>query len=125
MKDSKYDGIRIFHHCSPHYNKQANACFLMGAFMVVCYHYTAEEAWALFSSIKTSLIPFRDAGEEPSAYECSVYDCLKGLERAIDLGWYNYKKFDHKWYEAHHKLDNGDMNWIIPKKILALSSPTD
>ena len=93
--------------------------------MVVCYHYTAEEAWSLFSSIKTSLIPFRDAGEESSTFECTVYDCLKGLERAIDLGWYNYKKFDHKQYEAHHKLDNGDMNWIIPKKILALSSPTD
>jgi hypothetical protein len=24
-----------------------------------------------------------------------------------------------------HRLDNGDMNWIIPKKILALSSPTE
>ena len=24
-----------------------------------------------------------------------------------------------------HRLDNGDMNWIIPGKILALSSPTE
>lgn len=34
-------------------------------------------------------------------------------------------KFDYKEYENNHKLDNGDMNWVLPNKILALSSPTD
>lgn len=71
------------------------------------------------------LVPFRDAGEEPSNFECTVLDCLKGLSKAINLGWYNFSKFDYKEYEYNHKLDNGDMNWIIPRKILALSSPTD
>jgi cell division cycle 14 len=71
------------------------------------------------------IVPFKDAGEEPTNYECTVLDCLKGLEKAIKLGWYNFSKFDYKEYEYNHKLDNGDMNWIIPKKILALSSPTD
>jgi len=52
-------------------------------------------------------------------------DVLKGLERAVDLGWYNFKKFDHREYERNHKLENGDMNWIIPGKILAFSSPND
>lgn len=70
-------------------------------------------------------MPFRDAGEEPSPFEIYVIDCLRGLERAITLGWYNFKKFDYKDYEFNHKLDNGDMNWIIPKRILALSSPTE
>jgi cell division cycle 14 len=50
---------------------------------------------------------------------------LRGLEKAIALGWYNFKQFDYKEYEQNHKLDNGDMNWIIPRKILALSSPTE
>lgn len=39
------------------------------------------------------------------------------------MGWYDFRKFDYKTYERHHKLDFGDMNWIIPGKILALSSP--
>lgn len=41
------------------------------------------------------------------------------------MGWYNFHTFDYKEYESVHRLDNGDMNWIIPKKILALSSPSD
>lgn len=65
-----------------------------------------------------------DAGEEPGDYECSVLDCLKGLEKAIEQGWYEFRKFDYKQYENFHKLEVGDMNWIIPGKIMAFSSPT-
>lgn len=46
-----------------------------------------------------------------------MLDCLRGLEKAISLGWYNFLSFDYKEYEHNHRLDNGDMNWIIPKKV--------
>lgn len=95
----------------------------MGAFLIVCQGYTAEEAYQPFEHLQ--LVGFRDAGEEPSSYECTVFDCLKGLEKAIALSWYNYLKFDYKEYEFNHKLENGDMNWIMPRKIMALSSPSD
>ena len=91
----------------------------------MCLGRKAEEAIDKFKHIASSLEPFRDAGEEPSDFELSVSDCLKGLEKAVSLGWYNFNTFDYKEYEFNHKLDNGDMNWIIPKRILALSSPTD
>lgn len=71
------------------------------------------------------MVPFRDAGEDPSLFETTVLECLRGLEKAINLGWYNFHTFDYKEYENVHKLENGDMNWIIPKKILALSSPSN
>ena len=97
----------------------------MGAFLVVCYNFTAEEAFAPFKHLEKQLVPFRDAGEEASDFECTVLDCLRGLEKAISLNWYNHLKFDYKEYEFNHKLDNGDMNWVIPGKVLAFSSPTD
>lgn len=49
---------------------------------------------------------------------------MRGLEQAVKNGWYEFKKFDYKLYENYHKLDVGDMNWVIPGKILAFSSPT-
>lgn len=97
----------------------------MGAFLIIQYDYTADEAWEPFKQLEKVLVSFRDAGEEPSSFECTVYDCLRGLEKAINYGWYSFHKFDYKEYEFNHKLDNGDMNWIIPRKILALSSPTE
>ena len=41
------------------------------------------------------------------------------------MGWYDYKTFKYREYEHNYKLANGDMNWIVPAKILAFSSPTD
>lgn len=125
MNDKKYKNVKIFHHSSPHFAKQSNAGFLMGCFMMICLNRTAEQSWDTFSKIKKSLVSFRDAGEEPSDFDVTIYDCLRGLERGIAFGWYNFKNFDYKEYEFNHKLDNGDMNWVIPHKILAFSSPTD
>jgi cell division cycle 14 len=91
--------------------------------MMIYHGLTPEESFLPFEKLGKVLIPFRDAGEDSSNFECTVLDCLRGLHKAITLGWYNFRKFDHKEYEFNHKLENGDMNWIIPNKILAFSSP--
>ena len=40
------------------------------------------------------------------------------------LGWYNPSTFGVQEYDFYEKVDNGDMNWIIPDKFLAFSSPS-
>lgn len=40
------------------------------------------------------------------------------------LGWYNPQTFKTQEYDYYEKVDNGDMNWIIPDKFLAFSSPS-
>lgn len=42
----------------------------------------------------------------------------------MKLGWYNPQTFKVKEYEEFERVDNGDMNWIIPGKFLAFSSPS-
>ncbi len=43
----------------------------------------------------------------------------------MHLKWYDYKTFNVKEYEFYEKVDNGDMNWIVPGKFMAFSSPFD
>lgn len=50
---------------------------------------------------------------------------MKGLEFAIKLGWYNFREFDNKEYEYYEKVENGDLNWIIPDKFIAFMGPLD
>ena len=51
--------------------------------------------------------------------------CLQGLEWAIKLGWYNFKTFNVKEYEYHERVENGDVNWIIPGKYMAFMGPIE
>jgi cell division cycle 14 len=43
----------------------------------------------------------------------------------MGLGWYNFKTFDNKEYEYYEKLENGDLNTIIPGKFMAFMGPLD
>lgn len=122
LKCSQFSECKIYHHTSLDPAKRANAAFLMGAFQIITLHRTAEEAWKPFSRIEPAFIAFRDASHGSCDYKCTILDCLKGLESAIRLGWFDLKKFDLKTFEANAKVD---VNWIIPGKMLAFSEPFD
>jgi cell division cycle 14 len=96
----------------------------MGAYLIICKKQTAEEAWSYFANVKPEFKPYRDAIYGSCSYNCTIYDCLRGLEYGIKLGWYNPSTFKVKEYEEYERVDNGDMNWIIPGKFLAFSSPS-
>lgn len=124
IKESKYRDYEIYHYCSVDPAKRANAAFLMGAFQIVILKKTANEAWRPFATLPTFLA-FRDASYGPCYYECTILHCLRGLERGIRLGWFDYLRFDLTFTECYEKIENGDINWIIPSKLLAFSCPAE
>jgi hypothetical protein len=55
----------------------------------------------------------------------TILDALKALEKAIDRGWFDFYNFDHLDWEKLARYDYGDLSWVVPKKIMAFSSPDD
>jgi cell division cycle 14 len=49
---------------------------------------------------------------------------LSGLEYGIRLKWFDVKSFNLRDYEFYEKVENGDLNWIIPNKFIAFSGPS-
>ena len=39
------------------------------------------------------------------------------------MGWFDLNTFNVREYEFYEAVENGDMNWIIPGKFLAFSTP--
>jgi len=50
--------------------------------------------------------------------------CFSAMEKAKRLGWINLATFNYKEYTFYEQVENGDFNWIIPKKFIAMCSPT-
>lgn len=125
LKCSQFKHSKIYHHTSLDTAKRANAAFLMGAFQVIILNKTAEEAWEPFSTLSPPLASFRDASEGKCDYNCTILDCLKGLEFAIKLGWFDLKKLNSKSCEQYEKMENLDMHWIIPERFVAMSGPSN
>jgi cell division cycle 14 len=51
---------------------------------------------------------------------------MQGVERARDVGFLDWSRanFDLAKYEHYEQVINGDWNWIIPGKFIAVSGPT-
>jgi len=43
----------------------------------------------------------------------------------VGHGWYTLREFDNKEYEYYEKVENGDLNFIIPNKFIAFMGPVD
>ena len=123
LTDPRFQATKIYHHTSTDPGKRSNAAYLMGAYQVLVLKRSAQKSWEKFQNLPP-FSPFRDASEGPSYHDCTLLHCLKSLERAVKLGWFNLQTFDLNFYEAHDKVETGDMTWIIPNKLLAFSCPS-
>jgi cell division cycle 14 len=120
-----YAGHAIVHYTSSDSSKRANAAFLMGAYQVIILGRTAEEAIKPFDHIRPPIRPFRDASYSECSYELTLLDIFNGLEYAIKLGWFDFKKFNVKDYEFYEVEKHGNLHWIVPNKFMALGTPMD
>lgn len=81
-----------------------------------------------------------------STYNLTILDCIRGISKAMFFGFHCFNSFDAEeyvmltlksnWkrfiltciihrYLAYERVENGDLNWIIPEKFLAFKSPSD
>lgn len=125
LTNPDYSKHKLYHYTSLDYKKRANAAYLLGAYLVICKSFAARDAWKYLEDVQPPFVPFRDAINGECTYKCTILDCLSGLEYAIKLKWYIFETFNVKQYEEYERVDNGDMNWIIPNKFLAMSAPSN
>jgi cell division cycle 14 len=118
-------GRQLVHCCSAIPQKRANAAFLACAYQVVVLKTPADIAFAPFRRISPPFLPFRDATyTATSCFDLTILDCLEGLELAIKLDWFDWTRFNVVNYEFFSRVDQGDMNWVVPHKFLAFCGPS-
>lgn len=109
-------------------DKCSNAAVLICGYMLLYHDKTPEEAYApLIANGKSlPLVQYRDAGYGPATYWISVMDLLEAMQKGIkEQGLLDWDSFEVEDYEFYEKVENGDLNWIIPGFFLALATPHD
>ncbi|XP_070701417.1 dual specificity protein phosphatase CDC14AB-like [Pempheris klunzingeri] len=115
---------KLVHYTSYDQKKRANAAVLIGAYAVIYLKRSPEEAYrTLISGNNSGYLPFRDAAMGECSFNLTVLDCLQGIRKASQYGFFDFDSFHVEEYEHYERVENGDMNWVIPGRILAFSSP--
>lgn len=124
LKDPALRGKKIIHCCSSDPKRRSNAAYLICAYMVIVQRQPAEVAFAPFQYAQPPLKPYRDASANPvSVFDLTVLDCLQGLEYSIRLKFFDWERFNVESYEFFEKVENGDLSWVLPGKMLAFAGP--
>ncbi|XP_036874586.2 dual specificity protein phosphatase CDC14A isoform X3 [Manis javanica] len=124
LKSYSLSRKKIVHYTCFDQRKRANAAFLIGAYAVIYLKKTPEEAYrALLSGSNPPYLPFRDASFGICTYSLTILDCLQGIRKALQHGFFDFETFDVDEYEHYERVENGDFNWIVPGKFLAFSGP--
>ncbi|XP_067394469.1 dual specificity protein phosphatase CDC14A isoform X2 [Emydura macquarii macquarii] len=124
LKSFSLSRKKIVHYTSFDQRKRANAAFLIGSYAVIYLKKSPEEAYrALLSGSNPPYLPFRDASFGNCTYNLTILDCLQGIKKAFQHGFFDFKTFDVDEYEHYERVENGDFNWIVPRKFLAFSGP--
>jgi len=101
----------------------SNSTLLIGSFLLIYSKLNIPEIIRITDPIMKKSRPFRDASPLPVTFELDIPTCLGALQKAMDLKWYIPILFSSDDWQHFEKVENGDMNWIIPEKLLAFASP--
>ncbi|XP_069817824.1 dual specificity protein phosphatase CDC14B isoform X2 [Dendropsophus ebraccatus] len=123
MKSFSLTKKKIVHYTSSDPKKQANAAFLIGSYAIIHLKKLPEEMHRLLQMGNVTYLPFRDASFGTSSFHLTLLDCFHAVHKALQYEFFDFRTFDLEEYQHYERAENGDFNWIIPKKFLAFSGP--
>ncbi|CAD7951456.1 unnamed protein product [Amoebophrya sp. A120] len=100
-----------------------NSVFLISSYCIVKEGATAKQMHDKFRHLSGNFVPYRDASSCASLWDLDMLSALEGLELGVKFGWFDFKTFDADEYEHFEKVESGDLNWILPGKIIAFATP--
>ncbi|KAK0170166.1 hypothetical protein PV328_010763 [Microctonus aethiopoides] len=125
LKNVAFLNKKIIHYTTLNSEDRVNAAFLVGSYAIIYLKKTAEEAYQLLINSPNSppYAMFRDASLGAPCYQISLKDCLSAIDKCHRLGFFNFDDFNPKEYEHYERVENGDLNWIVPEKFIAFCGP--
>ncbi|XP_062509215.1 dual specificity protein phosphatase CDC14AB-like [Corticium candelabrum] len=123
LKASTLAKKKIIHYTSFDSRKRANAACLIGSYAIIYQRRSPEEMYKLVTLGQLPYLPFRDASIGGCMFHLSLLDVFQSVQKAVQFGFLDFSQFDVEEYEHYEKVENGDLNWIVPGKLLAFSGP--
>ncbi|KAJ6224877.1 hypothetical protein RDWZM_003422 [Blomia tropicalis] len=119
----------VVHLTSIDKEKRANSAYLVGSYCIICHQHKPDEVLKKLIETSTSYLAYKQfasfvhAGFDACRYFLTLEDCFWGIFKGIQCKFFNIEQFNIKDYQYYEKVENGDLNWIVPEKIIAFCDP--
>ncbi|KAF5280135.1 hypothetical protein FQA39_LY18137 [Lamprigera yunnana] len=116
---------RVIHYTTSNPVKRVNAAYLMGCYTIIYLKMNPKDIYKILFHAGGTFKQFVDASQSVSHYTINLLNCFNAIHKALEFNFFNFSDFDVVEYDTYDKLQNGDMNWLLPRKFLAFIGPTD
>nr|XP_046915531.1 dual specificity protein phosphatase CDC14B-like isoform X1 [Dermatophagoides farinae] len=119
----------IIHLTTTNRFKRVNAAYLIGSYCIIYHHLLPDDVMARLKQLSISYVAYKtfaafvDAGFDTSEYYLYLEDCFNAIYKAAITEILNMEKFNLNEYLFYEKVENGDLNWIVPGKFIAFCDP--
>eukprot|EP00038_Savillea_parva_P008732 m.178809 g.178809 ORF g.178809 m.178809 type:complete len:417 (-) comp14627_c0_seq1:268-1518(-) len=127
LKSRQHAGKAVYHWTSSAARDaptRTNAAYLISAYAVIVLGRSPQEAYAPLLPLEHTFVGYRDASyNHLCAYKLPIRQCLNGLLQGLLHGWLDFSTFNMEEYEHYERVENGDLNWVLPGKFIAFAGP--
>uniref|UniRef100_A0A6P6XT81 protein-tyrosine-phosphatase n=1 Tax=Dermatophagoides pteronyssinus TaxID=6956 RepID=A0A6P6XT81_DERPT len=119
----------IIHLTTTNRFKRVNSAYLIGSYCIIYHHLLPDDIMARLKQLSISYLAYKtftsfvDAGFDTSEYYLHLDDCFMAIYKASITEILNMDRFNLNEYLFYEKVENGDLNWIVPGKFLAFCDP--
>lgn len=113
-------GTVLVHYALSNEKKRAYSMLLVACFRILYLGVTLQEVCDFLEKNNVSTYPIRKR-TVPTTFE----DCLFAVSRVAMLGFFRVDDFSMSEYDYFKQFEHGDLNWIVPQKLLAFSCPRE
>lgn len=103
--------------------KRANSVLLVGAYLLLWEDMAPEQVISSLSRAAASMPSFQTEGIETFLDFIELRDCIQGLATFRLKGLLRADELDAEEISFWEDPDNGDMNWLVPGRFLAIAGP--
>ncbi|XP_052900907.1 dual specificity protein phosphatase CDC14A-like isoform X2 [Anopheles moucheti] len=104
--------------------KILNAAYLIGSYCIIYLRFNVQAVMKALGPIlkHANGVKYCDASINDLAF-LPIKDCLSAVQKAVQRNFFNFEDFNLTDYEYYECVENGDLNWIVPQKLLAFCGP--
>jgi len=123
LQDPTFASKRIVFCAGKDPHPRTNAAVLIGGWAIIYLGMDPVQAYRRLGNYHGSYVPFRDPSMGVCTFHVTVLDCLRAVYKATLLKWLDFETFDVEEYDHYERVENGDLNWIVPNKFVHFSGP--
>uniref|UniRef100_A0AC35TT90 TYR_PHOSPHATASE_2 domain-containing protein n=1 Tax=Rhabditophanes sp. KR3021 TaxID=114890 RepID=A0AC35TT90_9BILA len=119
----KFNGSMVVIASCDSSEQRLNAAVIAGAYLILYERMPLDVVYRILTPIPVAYTTFIDASDDETAWRMDLKSALSGFAIGFQYQFFSMDTFDTFKHDSYGRVEYGDLNWIVPNKLMAFACP--